>query len=557
MAKKAHLLPLNEGESLLKLRRLISCLTQTEKNLFKKQIRNYSSDNGNAQYVQLFNCINDCWMETVREMQKSEESVPTDATSTDGVFYAKFKSRFASRDFMKADELGSKANYLYDKIVEAMRAYNPERIVRRKMLELMADIQFVYRKGLYDICLKMISDAHQLADKIGASAFKLELYQTERRIRVNTNSEKTLKLLRKIGEQEQNCLNELSHLTAVFDLYHETLIARRENVNIEEAEILKTKINAQLPFLTNPDLLPERSFDLNHYYHGIRANLIFCDIATPAPFLKFLQHQKHRSQYEHLKKAVELFETEPDRIKDDPLRYRINLINYLSLSYSMGILVDLVKYESVLTDVDTADTEFLSTIVHINLIFNAAKKDFLASEKFLQKYKVWELMAQKGQELAISRRQVICYSAGVAFFVREKFVEAEPWFNANLMEQSRIGSIEAMITSAACHLMIQIESETYDQHKYKSTLLQPLQRILQKTNQDQKPFELAVEEAFKKLLKLKRSDRAFNIEAGKLSLELKAIQQELGYEGALGLVIGWLESKATGKQLRYTVEPYL
>lgn len=557
---------IKDSKSLSKLYRLIAALSAMEKNVFRRHIRNYSaSNNQEAQYIKLFDCVNDAWLETEREIKSKKVKLPRNSTleigtdmevlASDQIFFEKFKSRFRIRAFANPSELGKMANYLYGKILESLRSNNPEQSIRRDLQALMLDIQLLYYKELYDECLSQLKVAKVLAKRIEAIPFLLDLLRTERRILVNTRKWQSLAQMREIFKQEQWLLQQLDATTTLFDLHIETLIADSTKMRIDEDEELKSKINKHLDYLRNENRPENDAFELKMYLHATSA--ILSGMASDSPFLHFLKHKKQADILEHFKQIVELHEQNPDFKTEDPIRYRVFVVNYLSLAFGAGMKQELEKYGHLLESVDPSDPEFLRNVVYINLLGYIKNKDFAQAQQYLNEHKIWDLMQKYGNQLPVSRRQVLCYSAGTIFFVREDFRQASNWFSASLEDKSGAANAKVQVASAFFDLIAQFELGETHSHPRKKLLLRPLVQCMAEAKIGVDSLEHFLADSFYRILKLDNDKKALRLLAAELFQETKARLEERRDLSHYDLYLGWLESKDQEKPLRFTVDKYI
>lgn len=252
--------------------RLVAIMTQTEKSMLRRAIRNYSDDNNTqALYIQLFDCINDVWKEVVKSISDtgvlnvSASNKPRGkgiAHTKESLFLQKFASRFRLRSFMDDRDINNKSKYLYDKILETIRKETSKQTLHGELLAGILDAQLLYSKNLLDDCLEQIEHLKTLAIKIEAAPMMLELLRMERRVRTNAGKMRNMADLRNIFDTETIWLDMLKLNTGLQDLYLEVLYAEIEDRHVEEDDTLKTKINNNLSHLIDQKVIPFESVDL-------------------------------------------------------------------------------------------------------------------------------------------------------------------------------------------------------------------------------------------------------------------------------------------------------
>lgn len=557
MKKKYHDgsdFPVEEPYPLKKLRQLVAAMTMAEKNAFKHHIRNYRDNNRDSGYIKLFNCINDCLTEDERTMKKEGRSaLPDERKET---FYKKFKSRNARRKICKPSELGKKANYLFDKLVESQRGINPEKSKRRTLYSAMLDVQFLFTKKMWQECLREVNHALTIAKDLEALPQLMELMHYERRLLAQLGKPNLEQNLRDIYTLEQKYLMQLQLVTLFTDLRTEIILLQWKKGSLDDNEALREKINFFLEFAGENKAFDD-TFDLNFYFHSIMAGLVRLDIEQPSHFLKFLNHQGYETSALHLKAIVDLYKRYPERKRENFVRYLGDLSNYLSHAYNLGTkVVQLDDYKEDLEKIELTDPNFLFYTVYFTLLDSIKSHKFLEARQFLQERRVWERIVSIGQHVPSSRLQVIRHLAGTVFFVREEFIEADQWFKANLDDERNPKNVEAMAASELYHLLSRFELGSTAGVAQKKVYLEPLARRLD-LPENGESLESVLLQALKEILKTgKDPDKLKPVCTVFLPL-LKEKLNEKSNPGHFHLFIGWLESKSTGIPLRATVDKYL
>lgn len=546
--------PASEPPSLKRLRQLVSAMTMPEKNAFKHYIRSYKDGNSGSNYIRLYDCVNDCLTEDERKSRKTGHSaLPQEKAET---FYEKFKSRNAKRKICKPAELGKKANYLFDRLLESQRSMNFDKGKRRQLYIAMLDVHFLFSKAMREECLRKVREALTIAAELEALPQLLELLHYERELLAKLGGDDLEKKLRKVYEKEERYLMQLQLSTFFNDLRTEVVLLLWRGGNVEEEDVLRRKINFFIEYAGEGKSFDD-TFDLNLYYNSIMAGLVLIDLHKPTRFLEFLSHKGYETVAVHYKAIVDLYQRFPERKRENFVRYLGDLSNYLSFAYnSEGEKVNLDDFKDDLEKIKLNDPNFLIFTVYFTLIDCVKGRDFAKAEKFLQSKQVWGRVETLGKKIPASRLQVIRQLAGTIFFVREKFKEADVWFKANLDDERNIKNKEAMIASELYHLLVKFELGGTASIGQKKVYLESLQRRL---------GDLAELENFEEIL-LKALEEI--LKAGKNNEKLKPVcavylpllKEELEKKNDTShfhLFIGWMESKSTGKGLRSAVEYYL
>lgn len=547
--------PTLEPYPLVKLRRLVSAMTMTEKNAFKRYIRNYRENNRDSGYIRLFDCVNDCLTEDERRLKKTDRSaLPHEKAET---FYQKFKSRNARRKVCKPSELGSKTNYLFEKLLESQRGTNPDKSSRRELYMCMLDVQYLYTKDMREECLSMIRYTTKIAASLEALPQLLELMHYERRLLTQARQDNLEQNLRTLYKLEEKCLLQLQLTTFFNDLRTEIVLLQWKQGNVEEEDVLRSKINFFLEYAREGKPFDD-TFDLNFYYHAILAGLVRLDVHQPSRFLEFLHHNGYETIATHYKAIVDLYKRYPERKQENFVRYLADLSNYLSHAYSLSTqAVNLEDFKPDLEKIKLTDPNFLNFTVYFTLIDCIKNRRFKEAKAFLLEKKVWERAVSLGNQAIPSRLQVIRQLAGTVFFVREEFAEADRWFKANLEDKNTgIVNAEAMIAGELYHLLVRYEMGLTTVITHKKELLSQLARRMG-LYINPEAFENVLLATLEKILKTENTPSKLKAVCEKHLPALKEKLAEKTDSSHYHLLIGWLESKVSGKSLRVSVDPYL
>ncbi|MEI7587652.1 hypothetical protein, partial [Runella sp.] len=480
--------PKKQPQYLLKVMRMVAIMSQAEKSMLRRAIRNYSDDNNTeALYIQLFDCINDVWKEVEKSITdtgvfnveiSNKQLKKGGALTKESLFLHKFSSRFRLRNFMSDREINNKSKYLYDKILETIRKETSKQTLHGELLAGILDAQLLYSKNLLDDCLEHIEHLKTLAQKIEAVPMMLELLRMERRVRTNAGKMRSMADLQNIFDTETKLLDLLKLNTGLQDLYLEVLYAEIEDRHVEEDDTLRTKINNNLSYLIDQKVVPYESVDLRVNKLSAQAHLY--KLTENSGFLQKI-FEKHDNYliYDCFKQIVEVFENNPEIKDDNPGRYIKNVANLVSY----GILAKqpiASRFTPILDQIPPNDPDFLNVTVYSKLISFLSQKDFVSAEKYLEQHNVIEQLKTYGHKINLSRKQLISYSAGVAYFLRGKYRDAEDYFTINLdYAQAGISNAASLEASVLYHLLCLIEDGTAKRHKHRKVLLLPVIKRLE------------------------------------------------------------------------------
>ncbi len=545
--------PIEEPYPLVKLRELITTMNMSEKNALKRYIRNYRHDNQESMYIKLFDCINDCLMEIQRQNQKDIVSVGQPERAD--TFYPKFIARHRLRQLGKPIELGPMANYLYDRILDALRYLNTEENQRLDLYARMIDIQLLLRKGLKKECLTMIRSARELAADIEAVPEALELMQMEARLLFLSAQKQPVKQLRQLYATECIQLRRLGTIIHLKNLRHELLLVLLGEGDIEYNQELRAKLNYFIQYVNdNP---PRETFEEEFNFQTIIFHLLLIEQKKPSIFLgQFLKEHNLNSSIEHLKAIIDLYNLYPDRKKEDPRRYYDNLLNYLGMALAHKVEIKMEDYSVELEKIQPSDPAFLANVVYLRLIDYIMQKNFLGAKEFLEAKNVRQLVERSNSKIPPSRLQVIHYLAGIIYFVREDYKESINWFDANLKRLTQQASnAEARGASALYLVLARFELGFSSSTAYRE-LLSSLREHFPHGKADDS-FEYYLLKTLSEVARaIKKPELLLSIAEKALPImkEKAASKPDASH---YGLFLAWLESKARQRPLRTVLDKYI
>lgn len=183
------------------LQKLINSLTPTEKAYFRKFAgRHYSNS---STFRKLFD-----------HLEKSSDSGFTDLN---------IKEKFRNEKFSK--QPGVTKIYLYNNILKSLNLYYTEDNIDLKLGLLINNAAILYKKELYNQCLKMISKAKVMAEAEEKQVKLLEAIQIERlALRVNSSLNEVSRELMANYDEEQKVLDKLKNISEYRKLYDRMVI---------------------------------------------------------------------------------------------------------------------------------------------------------------------------------------------------------------------------------------------------------------------------------------------------------------------------------------------
>jgi len=253
-------------------------------------------------------------------------------------------------NLLPASRLSKEKNYLYHLILKILRNYHANQSIDIQLKCHLQDIEILYKKALYSQCFKTLKKAKKIAYKHEKHLDILEIIKWEEKLYF---SGKAVKNLEKPVLEEGEILNKIENtheydhlLSMVLKLTKgEGLLRDQDKINI-----LSTIISH--PLLDNEE--KTNSYEAKSRYYHIYS-------------LYFQATGELSQSYEICKKWMQLHETHPELIDDDPLRYIAALNNFL---LSMDKMKQQDEFEFTLKKLATihqkypnVDTESIKIIV--------------------------------------------------------------------------------------------------------------------------------------------------------------------------------------------------
>ncbi|MBN8683149.1 MAG: hypothetical protein J0L99_10850 [Chitinophagales bacterium] len=541
---------LNDNQSLQKLRRLVEQMLPKEKHDFKRHIRSYREDNHHSQYVQLFDCINDCLGEISRAQNTGDAVLSS--VQAEQLFVEKFERRIKRRGFMQLEEVGVKSNYLYNKLLESLRRHNTDQSIRIALLNQLENIAILHRKGLFQEALEKIADARGLALQIQAIPILFDLFHLERDLGVQMRV-LGIKELRKIHEQERKWLTQLQLNILLYDLRHETLMALLGHTKVEEDPILLAKLNEYLSLHTG-GTADISSFEVKMNFVSVLANISMIDLQHPSPFLAVFKHEGRITMVEKFKEIVDLYNAHPLIKHENPNRYLNNLFNYLLYDSVTKKEVNIEDYKEDLALLSPSHPNYLGGFIFAFLANYVQKNMYKEATALLLERNIWELVEKKGHQISLARLQNIQNVAGLAFWVRGDLEWAEKWFGASLIKETGQENALLPAVNELNYYIVQYERGQLQSHKNRDALVRGVVRRIQRVNEtiSSRFIELLGEILHEIIVKRIPQDKLQEL-AGQWWPELETENKKFIHYENFQPFIAWLQSKAENKPLRITI----
>jgi hypothetical protein len=211
-------------------------------------------------------------------------------------------------------------NYLTKQILKSLRNDNSTISVDTKLNNYLSEIELLYKKELFDYCLQLIQKAEKLGKQFEKYNYlnliqnwKRKIYMQQKNIFEHSG------FVKKIIEQQTSNIkvisNENKYWELTLDQFDNFEKSQNERKEFFENKLLQNEANA----------LSLRA-KIN-YYHIHYSNTVISNVEN--------------NGLDNLNKLVELLETNPRRITDDPTSYITTLNNKVSL------LLTIKQYDEI------------------------------------------------------------------------------------------------------------------------------------------------------------------------------------------------------------------
>ncbi len=228
---------------------------------------------------------------------------------------------------------------LYDAIIKAMRNYNKNELIEKKLYDLLNDITFLFGKGRVNEANDLISKGVKISHK--HQIFELEIVfwkwrlQTVSKINnfltkkkhydeIQMSVKKCLKLNEKLTQ------NRLKHYTYLFEKKNKII-----NLPPKKRSVAAQKLLASLDLKIDDD----NTSEINYGYHLLHYQIYILE--NNLPKVKY-----------HLEKAVNFIKTKPYKEAKDYYNYGVGLANLTEMAFLDRSIDKMEGYLNELIELD-------------------------------------------------------------------------------------------------------------------------------------------------------------------------------------------------------------
>lgn len=206
-------------------------------------------------------------------------------------------------------------NYLNHLILKSMRAYNAERIQRRRLRGMLEDVEFLYGKALYEQSEKLLRKAKKAAVQIEEFPAWLELLGWERKLLKRFGTRNWKKRLDEIIQEKEQVLERMIESLRAHDLYDEIFLLTGSRYHLRQEALLE-EVRGQFGDHFAEEDAFSNTFQGRHLYLQARA--------------MYEQLQGNvAEQFDWYRESLNWWEAHPAQIAESPFKYKGILANVI------------------------------------------------------------------------------------------------------------------------------------------------------------------------------------------------------------------------------------
>jgi tetratricopeptide (TPR) repeat protein len=439
------------------LHQLIQSLSQAEKRYVKVFASKQLAGEGNN-YMRLFEAI-------AAQAEYDEDAI---------------KLNFARELFIR--HLPSEKIYLYKFILKSMRSFHSERSLDAALKEMILNARFLFDKRLYAQGQKVLQKVKAISRKFEKYTTLMEIILMERTLVLENALTDVSARLHTLQADTEEAIKTLNDEIALMTLKEEMFSLSRNVYHLRSRETLR-QIDALVKKLPQSGL--NESFSLNAavYYHHVMV-------------LHYQFNAMYDEAVKEYRKIIQLYETRPDVIKNEPKQYRIALSNYLSHCQAANKFDDFpevlekirkIPTSSLNEEIDTfKNVAYLELLYYMNCDICKALEIIPDIESGLKKYRSH---IHKARELAFY------HNISVLYFVSGKYKMALKWLGYILNDEKSEARTDIQEFAKIFQLVLHYELRSFDLLDY---LCRTTYRYFQRKDPSY-PFEALVIGLIKKL----------------------------------------------------------
>ncbi len=391
---------------------------------------------------------------------------------------------------LKTKHLSSEKNYLFRFVLKSMRTFHAEKNVDKQLKESLLDIRFLIDKRIYDVAVKELEKVKKLAYEFDKFLVLIEVFALERAIVTEKQTKEVRKRIDEINDETLKVLDKLVKWQNGVILQNNIFLHQRnkgpsaKNTLEEITNLIENSF-----FQNGPDV---DSFELSFCYYFAKS-------------IYYQQLNDYVKAREHHLELIRLWETFPQYVHEDSLRFKKMLSNYLNICMGIGLFEEfpaiLNKIKSIPCDSAEEEAEqfqnifFFEFLYHMNLAqFDEAEALIPETEKGMKRYKT---KINKARELTFY------LNISTLLFVKSNYKAAYEWLNKIIQDGKSDSRQDIQHYSKIFQLILLYELGKYDLLEY---TFRSVQRYI-KQSEIKLGYEDSLLHALKKLIDVQEAER--------------------------------------------------
>lgn len=438
---------------------LIKSLTSSEKGYFKKFIKGFYSDE-NKEYMKLFEIYDKAKLYNESQLNKQITKIIGNKRI----------------DIFKS--------YLYETILKSMRAYNSNSNINIQIAEILADVEILLKKGLFNLAQKKLNIAEKLATNFHKLKHLLIIKEFEKKILLDSQNINQFKSkITKIHNDESRTIKQLQTFYEYNKLDSQTFLlnrikpkARNTGEITDFSDIINSRFMVDMKLA---DSIPSKLL-----YHSIYVSYYY---AINDSEISLSENSK----------IIELLDNNPDLKKELHIKYIYTLHNQIAIATKLNKFSIAAKYLEKLKSENSRNnreklkiTEFIY-ILELNLLIKS--NNFRNASEVVKNIESY----LKDDSCKIQNNIIIYHLLSLYYFECKQYSSSLKWVN-NIINCSD-NQIRTDLYSFAKMLSIIIHYELKN-YEIIEHLLKSAKRYLEKNNQLYKVEEILLQK-FKLLVK--------------------------------------------------------
>lgn len=302
-------------------------MTKSEKGYFKKNSKTYTKI-GDNKYIKLFNMID-------KQKEYNESGI---------------RKAFKGDRFI--NQLHVAKNYLYKSILKSLNQYHSRNLNAIQINELYNSSLILYKKGLFNEGNKLIQKCKQFVYKYEKYEKIFEILNLEHTLARSLNLISADNYFENFVNESNDAIEKLYNVKDYRELSLRFSLEFRKNRLVRSSQAR----NVYMDILDHPLLADEKKA------LTFESRLLFNQIYTDY----YLAVEDDLKYYQHVKKVVELFESNDAHAKEFTLSYVSALNSYLSSLLFLRIYDEAELVIDKLKKIEENTTPYIKNIIFIN-----------------------------------------------------------------------------------------------------------------------------------------------------------------------------------------------